>query len=379
VSRKRKHHAVDPCLGFHLLSSGNIISSPSSRSNHSPSFGFKAPAACKDVHEDTLVLPSIENKPRTEDICDASRNQQLENLPDYRLQRTAESPRRTQPENPGYENLNLSSNIAVTSIQLMMTVEDFLKGSSKRKGVVKKQYGRPKTRIKRLGDNGALFEAERPYGVWGSDASQDFIQLRSKKIRRATMYEPSSDEASSPNHKESSPLESKTRKTRGRILKSLKERLYEAAVLTHGHPDDILVHGATTVPELAPSRRPLRFIPNTQPELDESQIGKRRPRTWSLVDPRKSMAIRTASFSSKIRPCLQQRESTSSGKLANFSVQPPKRWKFADASLAYSSLSNLKSNRQPKTPVVKAYEYPPLVFVSLKEAEDYYKSMFSYR
>ncbi|KAF8806981.1 hypothetical protein BYT27DRAFT_6615672 [Phlegmacium glaucopus] len=167
-------------------------------------------------------------------------------------------------------------------------------------------------------------------------------------------------------------------KSRGRIHKPLKDRLYEAAVLTHGHPDDILVHGAKTGSELAPSRRPLRFIPNIQPELDESHIDKRRTRTWSLVDPRKSVAIRTASFSSKIRPCLQQMDSSSSGKIANLSVQPPKQWKFTDASLAHSSLSNLKLNRQPKTPAVKGYEYPPLAFVSLKKAEEDYKSIFPY-
>jgi hypothetical protein len=273
-----------------------------------------------------------------------------------------------QPENPDYENLNSSSNIASDPGQLMMTVEDFLKRSNGKSGVVKKQYGKPKRRIKRLGDNGVSFEAERQYATLGSDAgdaSQGIMQLRSRKIRRAVVYQSSSDESSLLGKKESSPLEIKTKKTRGRILKSIKERLYEAAVLTHGNPDDILVHGATTGSELAPSRRPLHFIPDTRTELDDSKMDKRRPR---LVDPRKSMAIRTASFSSKARPCLQ--DSASSGKTANLSVQPPKRWKFADASLAYSSRSDLK-NRQGKV-----YKYLPLAFVSLKEAEDDYKSMF---
>jgi hypothetical protein len=105
-------------------------------------------------------------------------------------------------------------------------------------------------------------------------------------------------------------------------------------------------------------------------------MDKRRSRTWSLVDPRKSMAIRSASFSSKIRPCLQPVDLASSGKTLNLSLQPLKRWKFADASL--SSSGNLKPNKQPKIPVVKkAYEYPPLAFVPLKEAEEDYKSIFS--
>lgn len=272
--------------------------------------------------------------------------------------------------NPSSENLKSSSNIVSGPERLMMTVEDFLRRSTKREAVTKKQYGRSKRRIKRLDDNGALFEPERQHEVSGSDAGdtgQDMMQLRSKKIRRATRYESSSDESLSLNHGESSPLENQKRKTRSRILKPLKERLYAAAVLTHGHPDDILVHA--TGSELAPSRRPLCFVPNTQPELDGDQMDKRRPQTWSLVDPRKSMAIRTASFSSKIRPCLQHMGSTS-GKPSKLSLHPPKRWKFADTTLL--------KNRQPKTPAVKRdFEYPPLAFVSLKEAEEDYKTIFS--
>ena len=374
MSRKRKRHAIDPCLGFYLLSTGKVVLSPSSKSsNNSPSVGFKALAACTEFHEDSLVPSSIENK---QDICDASHSQHLENFPDYGLQHTPKCARQIQPVKLGSENLNSSSNMASDSGQLMMTVEDFLKRSTKREAVVKKQYGKSKRRIKRLDDNGALFEAERQHGILGSDAGdmgQDILQLRSKKIRRATIYESSSDDDSSLNQGESSPLEKKRKKTR-RHIKPLKERLYEAAVLTHGHPDDILVHGVATGSELAPSRRPLHFIPNAQPELDD-QTDNRRPATWSLVDPRKSTAIRTASFSSKIRPSLQNMNSNWR-KTANLSVQPPKRWKFTGAS--HSSLGNLKSTEQPKMPTVKnAYEYPPLAFVSVKEAEEDYKSIFS--
>jgi hypothetical protein len=375
VSRKRKRHAVDPCLGFYLLSSGKVISSPSSKScNISPNFDINALAACTEFHEDTLVPSSIENKRGTEGSRDVSHSQQLK-LPDCGPQLTPKYARRTQAVNSklGSENLKSSSNIAPDPGQPMMTVEDFLKRSTK------KQYSKPKRRIKRLGDNdGALFETERQHEILGSDTgdtSQGIMQLRSRKIRRATMYESLSDESSSLNHGESSPLEIKRKKTRGRILKKpLKERLFEAAVLTHGHPDDILVHGPTTGSELAPSRRPLHFIPNIQPELDGHQIDKRRPRTWSLVDPRKSTAIRTASFSSKMRPCLHLTSTENSTKL---SVQPPKRWKFTDGSF---SSGNLKSNRdrQPKiTPVKGAYKHAPLTFVSLKEAEEDYRSIFS--
>ena len=334
-------------------------------------------AACTDFHEDSLVPSSIENKRGTEGNRDATHDQHLEILPDCGFQLTPKYARRTQAANLrlGSENLNSS---ASDPGQHMMTVEDFLKRSTKRETVVKKQYGKPKRRIKRLGDNGALFETETQHKILGSDTgdtSQGIMQLRSRKIRRATMHESSSDESSSLNHGESSPLEIKGKKTRGRILKPLKERLFEAAVLTHGHPDDILVHGPTNSSVLAPSRRPLRFVPNIQPEFDDYQIDKRRPRTWNLVDPRKSTAIRTASFSSKIRPCLQHMDSTLIGKSANLSVQPPKRWKFTDDSFSFG---NLKSNRQPKiSPVKKAHEYPPLTFVSLKEAEEDYKSIFS--
>ena len=366
MSRKRKRRAVDPCLGFYLLSSGKLVSSPSSKSSSNPaSFDSKALASYAELHEDTFV---IENKRGTEGICDASHNQHLTLLPDRKLQNTPKCARRM-----GSENLNPSSNIASDPGQLMMTVEDFLKRSTKREA---KQYGKPKRRIKRLRDNGASSDADRQHEILESDTrdtGQDMMQLRSKKIRRATIYESSSDESSSVNHGESSPLEKKRKKARSRTLKPLKERLYQAAVSTHGHPDDILVHDTTNGSELAPSRRPLHFVPNTRPELDDDQMDKHRLQTWSLVDPRKSMAIRTASFSSKIRPCLQHMNSTS-GKSANLSVQPPKRWKFPDASF---SCSSLKSDRQPKTTVKKAYEYPPLTFVSLKEAEEDYKSIFS--
>jgi hypothetical protein len=375
VSRKRKRHAVDPCLGFYLLSSGKVISSPSSKScNISPNFGINSLAACTDFHEDTLVPSSIANERGTEGSHDVSHDQHLK-LPDCGLQLTPECARQTQAVNLklGSENLKSSSDIASDPGQPMMTVEDFLKRSTK------KQNSKPKRRIKRLGDKGALIETERQHEILESDTgdtSQGIMQLRSRKIRRATMYESLSDDDSSINYGESSPLEIKRKKTRGRILKPLKERLFEAAVLTHGNPDDILVHGPTTGSKLASSRRPLRFIPDIQPELDDGhQIDKRRPRTWSLVDPRKSTTIRTASFSSKIRPCLQHMNLAFTGKSANLSVQTPKRWKFTDDKFSFG---NLRSNRQPKiSPVKKAYKYPPLPFVSLKEAEEDYKFIFS--
>ena len=367
MSRKRKRHAVDPCLGFYLLTSGKVVSSPSSKScNVPPNSGINALESCKD---DILVPSSVENKRGTEGSSD---NQHLKLL-DCELQLTPKYAKRTQAVklSPGSENINSSSDTG----QLMMTVEDFLKRSAKRETVLKKQYDKPKRRIKRLDVNGALFETEGQHAILGSDISQDIMQLRSRKIRRATIYESSNDESSSLTHGESSPLEIKRKKPRRRILKPLKERLFEASVLTHGDPDDILVHGPTTDSELAPSRRPLRFVPNIQPELDGYQIDKRRPPTWSLVDPRKSTAIRTASFSSKIRPFLQHMNLTSTGKSTNLSFQPPKRWKFTDDS---SSIANQKPNRQPKiSPLKKTNEYPPLTFVSLKEAEEDYRSIFS--
>ena len=373
MSRKRKRLAVDPCLGFYLLSNGKVVSSPISKyCNVSPNLGINALA------EDTLVSSSIENELGTEVSRDASHNQHPK-PPDCELQLTPKYPRRTRAVNLrrlDSEDLNSSSNIASDPGQPMMTVEDFLKRSAKRE-TAEKKYSKPKRRIKRLGDNGALLKSDGQHEILGSDtgdASQNIMQLRSRKIRRVAMYESSTDESSSPNHGESSPLEIKRKKTQGRKLKPLKERLFEAAVLTHGDPDDILVHGPTSGSEPAPSRRPLRFVPNIQPELDGNQIDKQRQRTWTLVDPRKSTAIRTASFSSKIRPCLQNMKLTS-GKSANLSDQPPKRWKFSDGAF---SLGNLKSNRGHKiSPIKKAYEYPSLTFVSLKEAEEDYKSIFS--
>ena len=371
MSRKRKRHAVDPCLGFYLLSSGKVVSSPSSKSsNISPDFGTNAlAAACTEFHEDALVLPSsIENKLGTE----VSRDCGPQLTPKY-ASRTKDINLRLD-----YENLNSSGNIASDPGQLMMTVEDFLKRSTKREAMEKKQYGKPKRRIKRLGD--ALFKPGGQHEILGSDpgdTSQGIMQLRSRKIRRATIYESSSDESSSLIHGESSPLKIMRKKTRlgGRTLKPLKDRLFEAAVLTHGDPDDILVHGPTTGSVLPPSRRPLRFVPSIQPELDGNQLEKHRPQTWSFVDPRKSTAIRTASFSSKIRPCLQHMNLSFTRKSANLSDQPPKLWKFTDDSF---SLGNLKSSRQPKiSPIKNAHEYPPLTFVSLKEAEADYKSIFS--
>jgi len=47
----------------------------------------------------------------------------------------------------------------------MMTVEDFLKRSTKREAMIRKQYGKPKRRIKRLSNDDALFEAERQHDI----------------------------------------------------------------------------------------------------------------------------------------------------------------------------------------------------------------------
>ena len=152
--------------------------------------------------------------------------------------------------------------------------------------------------------------------------------------------------------------------------KPLHERLYEAAVMTGGNPDDSFIHGGT---KEETTRLPLHFIPGVQSQSPQSE--KRRP--WSLIDPRKTLAIRTASFSRNARA----REITNTPLLVNtLDRLPLTSWNVNLKEGLPQTVTNptkKRRNNEPEESTRSRFNYTPLSFISLNKAEEDYKVMFS--
>jgi len=152
--------------------------------------------------------------------------------------------------------------------------------------------------------------------------------------------------------------------------KPLHERLYEAAVMTGGIPDDSFIHGGT---KEETTRLPLHFIPGVQSQSPQSE--KRRP--WSLIDPRKTLAIRTASFSRNARA----REFTNTPLLVNtLDRLPLTSWNVnlkEGLPQTVTEPTKKRRNDEPEESTPSRFNYAPLSFISLNKAEEDYKVMFS--
>ncbi|KAF8149891.1 hypothetical protein B0H34DRAFT_166209 [Crassisporium funariophilum] len=268
----------------------------------------------------------------------------------------------------------------------MVTLEDFLRRSSELKPKKEKRYGKER---KRTTSHLEVDSAPAPGGVVEvqpelskqeeeEEEEDSMFHLRSRKVPRVLSPESSSEfGASSTVPEPSSPLavyERKRTKKRNLHPKTLNHRLYEAAISTHGHPDDSLVQPAGG----ALSRVPLRFVPGEEGAIDEER-GDQRPRPqWTLVDPRKSTAIRTARFCSRITPAL--RFALPAGNVAKMSaVRLPMRWRLdvPESSSPGQKSSRRRRNSQAGKQDIETSECRPLSFVSLEKAEEDYRVLFS--
>ncbi|KAF8962799.1 hypothetical protein BDZ97DRAFT_1920354, partial [Flammula alnicola] len=206
-----------------------------------------------------------------------------------------------------------------------------------------------------------------------SDSESDAIQLRSRKISRGALSEVSSSDfgTSSPRH--TPPLASPSRKTLGRATtrKKTRKRRKDFERTLQQDEDD-------------PTRIPLRFFPESVGESDGDNYNglgpsARRKQNWSLVDPRKSKAIRTASFSSKIRAAPRVASNSDEAVLANtLDRLPMEKWRWDTHPEYYSTtgastskkLSGKRRQDEIVGPVIGGC--PPLAFVSIHEAEHSY-------
>ncbi|PPQ64607.1 hypothetical protein CVT26_002005 [Gymnopilus dilepis] len=274
----------------------------------------------------------------------------------------------------------------------VLTIEDFLKRSSG--STVQRRYGKKKGRKPKrviLSSNGVA----GPSQLRSQDPNRqtdpavpleekDDLQLRTRKIARG----PISDESSSITGL-SSPLATPKKQRRSAPNKSLKERIYAAAVATYVDPDPTFLRSSSQ--NVEDGRVALRFVP--EPESSTKQRDdstRKRKQSRKLVDPRKSTAIRTASFSSRIRPhqwpLIGDRPvGTTALKLDvgqegthrsnDLDIPPPTQDIETDTKKRKRSNETARGSSSTK----KAFTYAPLNFVPLDEAEDGYAAMFHVR
>ena len=314
VTRKRKRYAVDPCLGYYMYA-------PSSD-------GEETAAACSDLANERIACTNIDS------------HLQLELVPAPPLMK--ESYKSGDQTMQGNTNCSSQGGCRTGQAQLqeegVVTVEAFLKSSTRtyrHRKLLKRQVN--------------LNDRKR-----SADTEQVIRYHKDKNFGC---------------HPRSDPKNTR----RGKNRKPLKERLYEAAILTHGRPDDYYTRSEATG-KMATNRTALLFVPYEHVSRDCAD-GTTHTKAL-IVDPRKSMAMQTASLT-----CRSLRGYTDSGLLSHTLDRIPlSKW-----NLTLNDSGHVKSALTPKRNESKttgdmapmAFAYPPLTFVSFQEAEKNYKNMFS--
>ncbi|KAJ6513196.1 hypothetical protein C8R45DRAFT_1207079 [Mycena sanguinolenta] len=139
-----------------------------------------------------------------------------------------------------------------------------------------------------------------------------------------------------------------------RQFKPLKKRLLYAAVLSHAEPEEWLQQDDP----LPPARKPLPLVEQQHPPREPVQTKRR---TWSLVDPRKTVLIRPNSFSGRGKAPLSAKTNTLSG------------WRATYGQIDGATISKRKTEASVASRA--SMKCPPLSFVSLHEAEKSYSLM----
>ena len=235
------------------------------------------------------------------------------------------------------------------------------------------------------------------------------IRLRSRNIPRGDLadseFETSSHlMTSSPGYE---PLSSSSVRESGKTVrprkkprkgKNLRERLHEAAVSTYGYVDPDFMDAAAARREesdtLDPQTRvkPLRFVPGSGIQQRTRSLRHHQDRR-TFVDPRKSNAIRTASFlsSSKDRTARIASNSESAVLMNALDRLPAEKW-VLDLESEEETLSagrKLRTHRHGLSTSKRKHskdslltapgrisECPPLAFVDFEQAEAAYANIF---
>uniref|UniRef100_A0A8H8CM40 Uncharacterized protein n=1 Tax=Psilocybe cubensis TaxID=181762 RepID=A0A8H8CM40_PSICU len=299
-----------------------------------------------------------------------------------------------------------------------LTVEAFLKRSAQKTYTSKRKRGRQKRVLHTKLIAGGL-ESEAHEEQHNREDERDnenvylnanTIQLRSREIIRAlspTSPGFSSDISSdmeteterlSGSRNSSSPSSktkkyTKSKKTSKKKSKSLRKRIYEAAISTHVDPDPYFA--CSQKAGSVSTRIPLRFVPGVHvgsiggSETHSSKrVMKMKKRSFTLIDPRKSVGIRTAAFSSKIRPPNLAFNNVQNVLPSNSRMTGKKtqgKWKWdpqLGAPMIGPKQQFLESKVEAKKERIKQ-DVPetkpgisPLVFIPMLEAEASYSSLF---
>lgn len=242
-----------------------------------------------------------------------------------------------------------------------VTVEAFLRTSARKPPA--KSYGRNRKRRR----------------VVDLDEDPDFSHCRTSSHPNSSPYLPPiktlSD--SEPESEDAPKTPSRRRRPRKKGRRALAGRLRRAAILSHGEPiESISIEPADSdlKPAPNPSRRSLHFVDENK--IASSAVSKCQ-QAWALVDPRKTVPFRQASFAS----------GKTHGKLESTSVplaikhKPLTRWttKCDDPNPNRSELEDPEPPRKktkiypaPKKAPQQVSNYTALLFVPLPEAEKSY-------
>lgn len=211
------------------------------------------------------------------------------------------------------------------------------------------------------------------------------LGLRSREIPRVLLSESSqashvestSSGRGSPSASSFSKTPPRIKRKRRKYRKSLKERIYEAVVATHGLPDDDFAQD-----ENYPTRAPMRFVPGPI----DARTHSVKKKNCNFVDPRKSRAIRTASFSSRLqRPSRVASRDFSSAVLSHsLDRLPMESWVWSTEMSAGTRSSLLGSTKVPLNTLKRkcpettraGSEYPPLTLLPMDEACPDYENLF---
>jgi len=189
----------------------------------------------------------------------------------------------------------------------VVTVDKFLKQSPLSKctaapGLMSKTYGRRKLKARHHALDSETRSTPPVQLEDRGDDEENVICLRKRTIKRVLDSEDEISERCSspsemPSSHEPSPASkrSKTSKKHKLDAKPLRERLFETIVKTHGRMDTEFSSDRGKPGEAQSTRSPLTFIPVPNTLLPFT-APRNRARQWTLIDPRKSTSIHSASF-----------------------------------------------------------------------------------
>lgn len=281
------------------------------------------------------------------------------------------------------------TNIVHSDSPQTLTVEGFLKEATRLKPNSRKRYHSKfsaKKPLKAKDIRGAAHVSPKIRALHEHEdghEADNILELRSREVPRVLLSEDSQashvESASSGHGSPSASSFSKSpriKRKRRKYRKSLKERIYEAVVATHGLPDDEFAQD-----EIDPTRIPLRFVPGP----NHAGTPSAKKKSWNLVDPRKSRAIRTASFSSRLqRPStVASHDFSSAGLSHSLDRLPMEGWVWStdispgtrSSLLGTKPPSNTSKRKRPEA-TERESDYPPLTLLPIDQTCSDYANLF---